>query len=74
MPSTCIACGGKVGKGWGCRIHDTFVENPQPHLWEPDQYGMLCFHCAKATADARNAAIRNGAAVEDTYTMMEVRK
>ena len=73
--STCIACGSKkVGKGWGCRIHDTFVEHQQPLLWEPDQYGMLCFHCAQTTADARNAAIRNGTPVEQTYTMMEAKR
>ena len=69
--SACIACGGKRSR----MGHGVWQERrPKPAQWVVERYGMLCEPCAQATADARNAAIKGGTAIEDTYTMMEAKR
>ena len=70
--STCIACGGKrPAYGYGVACHDPMNGTAE---WRSTMLGMLCLPCADTTADARNAAIHNGTAVEDTYTMVEAKR
>lgn len=68
--NTCIACGSKRSP----MGHGVWQERLNPVRWVVERSGMLCRWCAQATADARNAAIKGGAAVEDTYTIMEAKR